>query len=360
MRRRLVVSLVFLIVGACGSLPAAASDGTARIAMGEPTDLDPARSGDAQSSAVIAQLFETLTTIDESLELRPALARSWQVDDGGRRMVFELRPDLRFSDGAPLRASDVVRSWLRVIDPARPSPLATLLFDVRGAAAYATGDGPVEDVGLSADDAANRVVVEFARPASDFPIVAASPTFAVVPSGIVDSADVRAGDGFVASGAYRLTGAGQGEMVLEANPNYWAGPPAIGTITLSIDLAGASPVEAFEGGELDYAPISSFDASWIAYDADLGPQLRRVPAMSTDFYGFDTTSPPVRRCSRAPGVRGRRRLAPHRPAGGRRPGGGRHVHGPARHPRPERSRRPPRARSGRGPGAPRRGRLPGR
>ena len=68
----------------------------------------------------------------------------------------------------------------------------------------------------------------------------------------------------------------------------------------------------------------------------------------------------VRRRPRPPGLRGRRRLAPDRPAGGRRPGGGGDVDGPARHPGPERPRRPPRSRPGRGPGAPRRGRLPGR
>ncbi|MEJ7697787.1 MAG: ABC transporter substrate-binding protein [Candidatus Limnocylindrales bacterium] len=77
------------------------------------------------SAAVTAQLFETLTTFDTDRELQPALAASWQVQDGGRRIVFQLRPDLSFSDGSPLRASDVVRSWLRLLDPAAPSPLVT-------------------------------------------------------------------------------------------------------------------------------------------------------------------------------------------------------------------------------------------
>jgi ABC-type transport system substrate-binding protein len=61
---------------------------------------------------------------------------------------------------------------------------------------------------------------------------------------------------------------------------------------VATDLGGASAVEAFENGELDYAPIGEFDADWVAYDATLGPQLREVPSMSTDYYGFDTTRPP--------------------------------------------------------------------
>src|SRR3989442_1414618 len=127
MRRRSSLLLVFLFIAACGGGAGAspgsagASSGTARILMGAPTSIDPAAVGDAGSAAVIAQLFETLTTFDSSRTLQPALAESWRTEDGGRRVVFHLRPALRFSDGSPLRASDVVRSWLRLIDPASPS-----------------------------------------------------------------------------------------------------------------------------------------------------------------------------------------------------------------------------------------------
>ncbi|HEY7701716.1 MAG TPA: ABC transporter substrate-binding protein [Candidatus Limnocylindrales bacterium] len=293
MRRRLVPLLVCLVVGACGGLPTgAADDSSVRIALEAPSELDPARAGDAQSSAVIAQLFETLTTFDEALELKPALAASWRIEDDARRVVFTLRPDLRFSDDSPLRPSDVVRSWLRVIDPASPSPLATLVEDVRGAAAYADGEGTAEDVGLIADDGRNEVIVELDRAAADFPAIAASPTLAVVPPGIDGAAALSAGEDFVASGGYRLVDERATEMILQANPRYWAGTPAIGRITVVTGLGGASPVEEFESGDLDYVGIGSEDAAWIAYDATLGPRLLTVPAISTDYYGFDTSTPP--------------------------------------------------------------------
>ena len=70
--------------------------------MGGPSTLDPAATGDAGSAAVIAQLFETLTAFDDERRLQPALAESWRIDDDGRRIVFQLRPDLTFSDGTPL------------------------------------------------------------------------------------------------------------------------------------------------------------------------------------------------------------------------------------------------------------------
>jgi len=81
-------------------------------------------------------------------------------------------------------------------------------------------------------------------------------------------------------------------MVLTSNPHYWAGKPAISRIELVSDLGGRSQVEAFQNNELDYAGISNVDASWIAYNKDLGPQLRKDDSLSVQYYGFDTSKPP--------------------------------------------------------------------
>ena len=192
-----------------------------------------------------------------------------------------------------MRASDVVRSWLRLLDPAAPSPLVNLILDVEGAQDYLSGDATADAVGLHADDAAGTVTVDLARPVAQFVDIVASPTFAVVPPGVAGSGSgLQAGSEFVSSGGYVLTGQSPTALTLTANPHYWAGPPAIGSMTLVTDLAGGSPVEAFEAGTVDYAPIGDFDASWIGYDETLGPALRSVPALSTDYVGFDASRPP--------------------------------------------------------------------
>jgi ABC-type transport system substrate-binding protein len=280
-----------LVVAACGATGATSTRDSARIAMAAPATLDPAAAGDAATSAVISQLFETLTAFDDSLTLRPALAESWRSEQDGRRIVFHLRDGLTFSDGTPLRATDVVRSWRRVIDPTSPSPLATLLLDVRGATAYLAGRGSAANLGLTADGAGGDVIVDLERPASDFPRIVAGPTFGIVPPDVGGDA-LRAGNGFVASGGYRAVSETATEMVLQANVRYWAGPPAITTVTLTTDLAGASPVDVFERGDVDYVDISEYDARWIGYDRTLGPQLRATPSLSTFYFGFDTRTPP--------------------------------------------------------------------
>jgi oligopeptide transport system substrate-binding protein len=297
-RRGWAAAVVLLALGAAlvGSsspeIGRAAGRETASIVVGAPATLDPAAAGDAASAAVIGALFESLTTFDANLVLRPALAAGWTVEAGGRRVVFDLRPGLRFSDGSPLTAADVVRSWLRVIDPTVPSPLASLFDDVVGAEAYRTGSlRDPDQVGVRAEGP-TRVVVDLLRPGADLPAIVASPTFAVVPPAVGHDPAALTPVAFVASGGYRLAAVSEAALSLEANAHYWAGAPAIRRLELVTDLGGRSPVAVFEAGEVDYTPIDPSDATWIAWDRELGPALRSVPALGLTYVGFDTRRPP--------------------------------------------------------------------
>ena len=293
-RRTTLLSLTMAalaLIGAVGSGLSADRD-DARILQGYPFTLDPAAAGDAGSSALIAQLYETLTAFDDDLEIQPALASSWEPSDDGRRLVLTppRRPDvLRWDAAAAVRCRPQLAARHRSRFVRRRSPRSCSTCPVPPTTCPARPDADTVD--LRADDGAGTVTVGFDRPSADFAAILASPTFAVVPEGI-DSGAADVGDDFVASGGYRLVEAGYEELMLVANDRFWAGPPAIERITVVTDLGGASPVAAFEDGEIDYAPISSIDASWIAWDAGLGPKLRSVASLSTDYYGFDTTRPP--------------------------------------------------------------------
>jgi ABC-type oligopeptide transport system substrate-binding subunit len=290
----LTILVAIGLVAGCTAPASGASSGEdkpVRILMGGPATLDPAATGDAGSANVIAQLYETVTSFDTTLTLRPALAESWDIQDGGRRVVFKLRDDLTFSDGTPLTGDDVVRSWMRLIDPAAPSPLVSLMADVEGAMAYARGESSdPETVGLHADG--QEVTVDLNRPAADFVTVVASPTFSIVPKGVDDDPQATAPGSFVASGGYTIESATPDSTTLAANPRYWAGEPPTKKIVLLHGTEGRSPIEDYQAGRLDYTPLGDFDASWIAYDRTLGPDLREVPSLAVQYYGFDTTRPP--------------------------------------------------------------------
>jgi oligopeptide transport system substrate-binding protein len=280
------------LTGARGSGPARAATRTdVRILMGTPSTLDPAAQSDIGSARIASALFESLTAFDAGLVLRPALASGWDVSADGRQVVFHLRPNLTFSDGSPLGAGDVVRSWLRLIDPAAPSPLSTLILEVHGAREHLAGSATdPADVGIRASG--SDVIVDLDRPGSDFPTIVASPSFEVVPAFDCPASERVLGVCDVFSGGYRLTASSEAELTLTANDRYWAGKPAIQTVHLLGDIGGRSPVAAFAAGDLDYTPIAANDASWIRYDATLGPQLRSVPQLSLTYLGFDTSRPP--------------------------------------------------------------------
>jgi oligopeptide transport system substrate-binding protein len=285
------VAVVGLLLARGVSPAHAAARSDVRILVQAPQTLDPAAQGDIASARVSAQLFESLTTFDANLVLRPALASSWDVSADGRQVVFHLRPNLTFSDGSPLGAADVVRSWLRVIDPTAPSPLSALMLDVRGASEHLAGTATDPgQVGIRASG--SDVIVDLVRPGSDFPSIVASPTFAVVPPFDCAATGRTLGVCATFSGGYRLAASTASELTLTANEHYWAGTPAIQTVHLVVDIGGRSPVAAFEAGDIDYTSIAANDASWIRYDATLGPQLRSVPSMSLTYLGFDTSRPP--------------------------------------------------------------------
>jgi oligopeptide transport system substrate-binding protein len=274
-----------------GSRPAAGSTGSVTIFGDVPSSLDPAVQSDMGSAQVVTQLFESLTAVDAAGDVQPALAQSWQTQSDGTKLVFRLRSGLVFSNGSPLTASNVVSSWMRVLDPSHPSQLASLLDDVVGARAYREGTGPKAAVGLAAVGN-DQVAVDFTSPSPEFPAIAASPSLAVVPSTIDSDPSVLTPSGFIGSGAYVLSAISDTEITLVANAHYWAGTPSIETVHQLISIGGDSPVSDFESGKLEYTPITYDDAEWIAYDKTLGPLLHVDRMPSVEFYGFDTSKAP--------------------------------------------------------------------
>lgn len=254
--------------------------------------LDPAAQSDQGSAQVDSQLFESLTAVDSNEHVQPALAASWESQSGGKRVVFHLRSGLTFSNGSPLTAGDVVKSWMRVLAPAHPSQLAPLLDDVVGARAYREGTGTASSVGISAPSSTD-VQVDLTRPAADFPAIASSPSLAVVPPDVDTNPSLLSPGTFVGSGAYVLSAVSQAEVTLTANSHYWAGPPAMQTVHVVSDTGSTAPLDAFKAGSLDYTPVSVVDATTkIVYDSTLGPSLRIAPSPSVEFFGFNTTRPP--------------------------------------------------------------------
>ena len=94
----------------------------------EPKTLNPAVASDGPSRDVIGRMMADLIHINRvTQKTEPALASSWKVSADGRSFTLKLRRGLRFSDGQPFDADDVVFTFKVYLDQRVNSPQRDLL-----------------------------------------------------------------------------------------------------------------------------------------------------------------------------------------------------------------------------------------
>jgi len=107
------------------------TDKPLRVALSsDPKTLNPALVQETSSSAVIDELFSGLVKIDaKTLKVEPDLAESWEHSKDGKVWVFHLRKGVRWSDGKPFTADDVVFTFNRVyFNKDIPTPVRDILL----------------------------------------------------------------------------------------------------------------------------------------------------------------------------------------------------------------------------------------
>src|SRR5690349_11259655 len=81
------------------------------------SSFDPAQATDQPSLEAITMVFTGLVQMNDKLQVQPQLAKSYDISPDGLTYTFYLRPDLKFSDGTPLRSDDVAYSLDRALSP---------------------------------------------------------------------------------------------------------------------------------------------------------------------------------------------------------------------------------------------------
>jgi len=88
----------------------------------DPNTFNPVLVTDGASNEAIGDLFEGLTKEDPKTTLiEPDLAEKWELSDGGKTITFHLRHDVKWSDGVPFTARDVLFTMRVIYDPRVPN-----------------------------------------------------------------------------------------------------------------------------------------------------------------------------------------------------------------------------------------------
>ena len=102
------------------------SGGTLVSAMtAEPSGLISMIAGESASSAITANIFNSLLKYDKNLELEGDLVKSWEISADQKTINFKLKPNLKWADGKPLTSADVLFTWQAVTDEKTASPYAS-------------------------------------------------------------------------------------------------------------------------------------------------------------------------------------------------------------------------------------------
>ena len=299
--------LVLLLALACQTtkplpLPSAAPTAgpqVLRVAVGGlPATLDPALAPIYDSGAS-RLMFEALAKPRPDLsDVMPAAAASWTVTPDGLTYDFTLHRGQGWSDGRPVRATDFVYAWRRLLDPRVNSPAGEVLAAfVKGAGAYRDLD-PKKDgaripafldgLGISAvDEATFRVTLD--HPALEFRWALSLPA----------TAPERADDPKLGNGPFKLVDSARDHLDFQPNPFYWGTRSQLTKLVLFTRGDGAADLARFARGDEELTTLAGGDAE-VQKQPSLRQRLSRTPALQVWWLQFNVhrppfDSPPVRR-----------------------------------------------------------------
>ncbi|CAH2031069.1 peptide-binding protein [Trichlorobacter ammonificans] len=256
----LLLIVLLLVSAACSDRPAVApvppagdtadaappvpGDTLVEGTIGEASTLIPVLASDSASHSVAAQIYNGLVKYDKNLVLVGDLAESFRVAPDGLTIIFKLRRNVKWHDGAPFTARDVLYTYRVIIDPKTPTAYSE---DFRQVAAVTAPD-------------THTVVVRYARP---YAPALASWGVGMLPAHLLEGQDITKSPLArkpVGTGPFRFKEwvAGQ-KIVLEANPDYFEGRPYLDRLVYrlipdtstmymelkagGVDMMGLTPVQ---------------------------------------------------------------------------------------------------------------------
>ena len=206
-------------------------------------------------------LLTTLARYASALVPQPYLARAWTWSGDRKSLVLRLQPGVRWHDGTPTTARDVVWTLSAARDPATGYPR--------------TAD--FADVAFVNDPNDSTVVVRFAHAQPRFPDVLTD--LAILPAHVLDSiprAELRRAawnQQPVGNGPFRFVAHEPNRRWIfaadSAFPAALGGPPALARLVIVVVDEPTAKLAALTAGEIDFAGIQPAHAAFVRKDTAL-------------------------------------------------------------------------------------------
>jgi len=242
MRWKTLTAAVLLSAGMLAvALPGQAQELKIGIST-EPSALDPHYHNLGPNNQMAFTIFDTLILQDDKQKLVPGLAESWKTIDD-TTWEFKLRKGVKFHDGSPFTAADVVFSLARPAKvPNSPSPFT--LFTRSVAEVKVIDDHTVQFITKAP---APLLPTDLSRVA----IMSSKAAKPDVAEGMTTEA-LSKGEGLIGTGPYKFVEWTRGNrIVLEANKDYWGGKPSWERVIYRPMSNDAARVAALLAGDVD-------------------------------------------------------------------------------------------------------------
>ncbi len=260
----------------------------------EPGTLDPALAQGTHESWVLDHVFEGLFKKSPDGKIVPGMAKDFKLADDQVTYTFTLRDDIKWSNGDPVTAKDFEYSWKRALNPELAAEYAYQFYYLKGAEAYNTGNGSIDDVGVKAiDDKTLEVVL--ASPTAYFLELTSFYTYFPVNQKIVEANPDWAKDPktYVSNGPFKLTEwVHNAKIVVMKNENYYdAAKVKLDGIDFAILTDENTAWQKYEGGEFDFlTPLPQAVVAQLK--AQNNPDLVIGGDVATYYYNFNTKIKP--------------------------------------------------------------------
>ncbi|NWK70928.1 peptide ABC transporter substrate-binding protein [Bacillus paramycoides] len=229
--------------------------------LSEIPSMDASLASDSASSTALNNTMEGLYRTGKDQKRMPGVAEDVQKLEDGKKYIFKLRKDAKWSNGEPVTAKDFVYSWKRAVNPDTKATYSYIMFDIKNAEKIHKRELPADQLGVKAIDD-YTLEVELDNPVPYFIDLTVYPVFYPLNENFVKSQ----GDKF---GLEANTTLYNGPFVMsdwkheqsfqfKKNPSYWDNKTVkIEEINFNIVKNTSTDVNLYETNAIDRAVLTS-------------------------------------------------------------------------------------------------------